>query len=418
MTVQLKIYLSSTFVDLEAHRERVYRELRSLRHDVVAMEDYVAADKRPLEQCLQDVRSADLYVGVFAWRYGYVPTEGNPEGKSITELELAEAERLGKPRLIFVLKNTAPWPPSMMDATTGDGDRGVRINTLREALQEERLAGMFETADELAVKVVSAVYRWQIESSRTTPPAVADLPAEPGRPAAARQGHNLLWVPGARLRVRFLNGPSLLHRRVLRLAQIWTAYANISFEPSDDEAAEVRIAFNEGLGSWSYEGTHSLLVGHQEPTVNFGWLSVDSSIDEMESVVVHEFGHVLGLAHEHNNPDAAISWNKRTVYEQMGGPPNHWTRETVDRMFFDTWPRSRFPFAKPFDPGSVMAFPVPAEFTQDSLSIGRNVTISQGDREFVSRLYPYADSALDQEPIKKTPTRASSSRQRPGRSRR
>ena len=61
--MQLKIYISSTFEDLEQHRERVYRELRSLRHDVVAMEDYVAADKRPLDQCLQDVRDADVYVG-------------------------------------------------------------------------------------------------------------------------------------------------------------------------------------------------------------------------------------------------------------------------------------------------------------------------------------------------------------------
>ena len=60
----MKIYLSSTFADLEHHRERVYRELRSLRHDVVAMEDYVAADKRPVEQCLQDVRAADTYVGM------------------------------------------------------------------------------------------------------------------------------------------------------------------------------------------------------------------------------------------------------------------------------------------------------------------------------------------------------------------
>jgi hypothetical protein len=400
--MQLVLYLSSTFADLEQHRERVYRELRSLRHDVRAMEDYVAADKRPLDQCLQDVRSADVYIGIFAWRYGYVPTDDNPEGKSITELELREAERLGKPRLIFLLKNTAPWPPNMMDATTGENERGARINALRDALQRDRLAGMFETADELAVKVVSALYRWQIESS-TVAPVTASPTAEPSGFAKGRQSYELLWVPGSRLRVRFLNGPTLLHRRVLRVAQIWSAYANISFEPSDDQEAEVRVAFNEGQGSWSYEGTNCLTVDPKQPTVNFGWLGVDSAIDEIESVVLHEFGHVIGLAHEHNNPDAALAWIKETVYEQMGGPPNFWSKAQVDDLFFSTWPRHRFPAIKPFDPYSIMAFPVPAEYTETRVAIGRNVMISAGDREFVSSLYPYADNVVELQPSPNKP---------------
>jgi hypothetical protein len=61
-----KIYVSSTFEDLKEHRRRVYEQLRALRHDVIAMEDYVAADERPLDKCLRDVREADLYIGLFA----------------------------------------------------------------------------------------------------------------------------------------------------------------------------------------------------------------------------------------------------------------------------------------------------------------------------------------------------------------
>ena len=67
----LKIYLSSTFEDLKDYRRRVYEQLRTLRHDVIAMEDYVAADERPLDKCLRDVRDSDVYIGLFAWRYGY-----------------------------------------------------------------------------------------------------------------------------------------------------------------------------------------------------------------------------------------------------------------------------------------------------------------------------------------------------------
>ena len=88
-----KVYVSSTYSDLEEHRRRVYAALRRLRHDVLAMEDYAAGDVRPLQQCLGDVAACDIYVGLFAWKYGYVPEDGNREQRSITELEYREAEQ-------------------------------------------------------------------------------------------------------------------------------------------------------------------------------------------------------------------------------------------------------------------------------------------------------------------------------------
>lgn len=256
-----------------------------------------------------------------------------------------------------------------------------------------------------------------MDSSSAAAPEVAHLAADASGPAAARDVHSHLWVPGSRLRVRFLNGPSLLHRRVLRVAQIWSAYANISFEPSDDEAAEVRVAFNEDLGSWSFQGTQYLDISSREPTVNFSWLRVDSAIDELESTVLTFFGFVLGLAREHNNPDATILWKKETVYEQMCGPPNFWDKNFVDTMIFSKWPRGLFPFSKPFDPYSITAFPIPPEWTQDGFSIGRNVTISAGDREFISRLYPYADREVAKAPSKRKPG-GGRSHARPGRAKR
>jgi hypothetical protein len=86
--IMAHVYVSSTFKDLEECREKVRIVLKRMGHEDIAMEYYVAEDKRPLEKCLEDVASCDLYIGIFAWRYGYVP-EGYD--KSITELEYRKA---------------------------------------------------------------------------------------------------------------------------------------------------------------------------------------------------------------------------------------------------------------------------------------------------------------------------------------
>jgi hypothetical protein len=114
-----KIYISSTYSDLVEHRQQVYDILRKMRCDVIAMEDYVATDERPLDKCLADVASCDVYVGIFAWRYGYIPPG---QERSITELEYRKAGEVDIPRLIFLLDADAPWPRSKDGGRRGPGE--------------------------------------------------------------------------------------------------------------------------------------------------------------------------------------------------------------------------------------------------------------------------------------------------------
>ena len=51
-------YMSSTFEDLYAHREAVYGALRRLPIDLIAMKDYAAMDKRPLQKYLEEFNLA------------------------------------------------------------------------------------------------------------------------------------------------------------------------------------------------------------------------------------------------------------------------------------------------------------------------------------------------------------------------
>lgn len=153
----MKVYISSTYQDLIEHRAAVDRTLRRMGHDVIGMEQYVAEGSKPVDRCKADVRSADAYVIIVAWRYGYVPGLNimPQDARSITEIELSEAQSNGKPVLAFLLDPEAPWPLNRVDAMGNLG--GQEVIRFRNLLGSSYLAGIFRTPDDLASQVAAAV---------------------------------------------------------------------------------------------------------------------------------------------------------------------------------------------------------------------------------------------------------------------
>ena len=309
----MKVYLSGTYKDLIPYREAAYKQLRRMQHDVIGMEDYVASDQRPLEKCLNDVAACDVYVGLFGWRYGYVPAKGNPQKRSITELEYRHAGALKRPRLIFVVADDAPWPPAMMDSQSGEGGKGSRIAKLRAEMLAEHVASPFTTPDELTGLVAAAIF------GVSSGPAIAkqhELTVSDAKPRARsvgampRAGFRRFWKAGSVLRVPFLQNKPEWERLVRRFAPLWSVYANVGFTFTDDADAEIRISFHPDDGNWSYVGTQCLEAPLDQPTMNFGF------VDPPEVQILHEFGHALGLEHEHNHP-RGLKWNRKLVYEHM-----------------------------------------------------------------------------------------------------
>lgn len=158
------IYVSSTFVDLKEHRAAVCDTLDKMRFTAIGMEDYVARDARTVDVCLRDVQECDIYLGIFAWRYGYVPPEQNPDGRSITEFEYRHAKKLNKPRLLFVLDAAAPWSDEFQDVITGENEKGLRIQRLREDVNRDRMPGLFNSVHDLALNAAAALHVHSVDA--------------------------------------------------------------------------------------------------------------------------------------------------------------------------------------------------------------------------------------------------------------
>ncbi|HEY8653376.1 MAG TPA: M12 family metallopeptidase, partial [Dermatophilaceae bacterium] len=124
------------------------------------------------------------------------------------------------------------------------------------------------------------------------------------------------WLNGSTLRVRFMGGSAAEQATARKQALWWADYANITFDFGNAPDAEIRVTFDTNDGAWSTIGTDSHTVLPNQATMNLGFLDGGTA--------GHEFGHAIGLAHEHSSPAGGIQWNEPVVLAALAGPPNYW----------------------------------------------------------------------------------------------
>jgi hypothetical protein len=197
------------------------------------------------------------------------------------------------------------------------------------------------------------------------------------------------WAPGRELHIRFLDGDAAVHAKVEQIAREWERYADIRFSFDQSAAAEIRITFANG-GSLSYIGTDALGVPRKLATMQLGWLTPTTDMVEYRRIVLHEFGHAIGLHHEHQNPSGGVPWDKPKVYayyRDTQDPP--WDEATVDAKVLVPLERNRTNFTA-FDPDSIMEYAIPETLTVGGFHVEANTELSQADRDLVARTwYPH-----------------------------
>jgi len=189
------------------------------------------------------------------------------------------------------------------------------------------------------------------------------------------------WVNGSTITIRFMGGTTEQQAMVREIAPLWTEHANLHFEFTDDPRAKIRVTFDSNDGAWSYVGTDNLGIPLHAATLNLGWLD--------EGVILHEFGHMIGMSHEHQNPMGGVVWNEAAVIRDLSGPPNFWDEATIRHNVLNKYSADQV-HGTQFDPDSIMLYAFPDSWTENMGATQENDDLSALDKQFVQseKMYP------------------------------
>lgn len=143
--------ISSTALDLPEHRKEAIDAC--LRQGVfpVAMEQLPARDADAIRVSLEMVDKAEIYIGIYAWRYGHIP---KGHDISITEMEFNRAVERGIPILVFTIHDDHPLIINMVEA---DKVAQEKLKNLKERACEGRGRLQFHSPADLRSHIIQSL---------------------------------------------------------------------------------------------------------------------------------------------------------------------------------------------------------------------------------------------------------------------
>ena len=180
-------------------------------------------------------------------------------------------------------------------------------------------------------------------------------------------------------------------KMVADIAEEWTKYANLKFNFSYDPnkphtPTHIRITLKGNVFN-SAVGTNSLdRIAREGFSMILGGIGNIQNANEVRRLVLHEFGHALGLAHEHQSPKANCQWNRPVVYNFFKTSYD-WDQQMVDYNVFRRLGKDSTNYSE-FDAQSIMLYFFPKELESGSCSEHNNTTLSNTDKSFINVAYP------------------------------
>jgi len=194
------------------------------------------------------------------------------------------------------------------------------------------------------------------------------------------------WSTG-HISISFLNGSEEQRNWVLEAAREWEAGTGLRFRLNEDGTGAVRVDLSPTGWYESEIGRRALDRSLGEPTMSLGFPDPSVWTEEYRATALHEFGHAIGLAHEHQSPASTLKWNREAVLAFYA--ERNRDEEWVKHNIFDRFPEGSVCHTA-LDAHSIMMYAFPPEFTTNGDSMPWNAKLSDADRAMAARVYPAA----------------------------
>ena len=148
MQKRYQVFLSSTFVDLEAERKEVMAALQKADYFVAGMELFPSDNEESWEVIKRIIDQSDYYVLVVGGRYGSI----GKEGKSYTEMEYDYAKQKRLPVLAFLHKNPESLPHKDVEKSNPE-----KLDEFKRKIETTHSRRSWSTKHDLATEVLASI---------------------------------------------------------------------------------------------------------------------------------------------------------------------------------------------------------------------------------------------------------------------